>query len=375
MTKKNIAVIGPFNTRGGREIEAGFIGSVLSNHYNVNVFSTQFLENDNDLLQVDKELDVYKKHSPLKYKILNKVGVRKLKKELYFKSLKNSNVISYTQVLKNTDLVVIVAQVISHGLRIIINNAIQSGSKILFRTTGTIQYLNFNSIQKSEGLILEKVDYYIHHSKDNANRLLATINHKFKIIDQCVVNQEALVKERQPKLEIKKFFCCSRLDKNKDVATVIKAFNKLIEHDVELHIYGAGSEAIYLKNLSLNKNIYFHGHVDYKKLPSKIADKHCLIISSKEEAGPYSALEAMCLGIPIISTKVGSMEDRFNGLSISWFNHGKEEELKNAILNYREKGEVEISKMSKDLSNRYHNKYDKTLVAKQYLNLVKKVLE
>ena len=46
---KNIAIVGPINSRGGREIETAFIADVLNDKYKVSIFSTEMMDKRNDL--------------------------------------------------------------------------------------------------------------------------------------------------------------------------------------------------------------------------------------------------------------------------------------------------------------------------------------
>jgi L-malate glycosyltransferase len=78
-----------------------------------------------------------------------------------------------------------------------------------------------------------------------------------------------------------------------------------------LNIYGAGSMAGYLKEmvsvLCLDDTVRFHG-VQLGVL-ERCPATDILIVSSRAETGPLTALEAMSRGLPIVSTRVGEIEE------------------------------------------------------------------
>jgi glycosyltransferase involved in cell wall biosynthesis len=78
-----------------------------------------------------------------------------------------------------------------------------------------------------------------------------------------------------------------------------------------LNIYGAGPMAGYLKEivsvLCLDDTVRFHG-VQLGIL-ERCPATDILIVSSRAEAGPLTALEAMSRGLPIVSTRVGGIEE------------------------------------------------------------------
>ncbi len=97
----------------------------------------------------------------------------------------------------------------------------------------------------------------------------------------------------------------------------VKGFDLLIESwtniKTKLVIIGSGKEKenlLYLvKKNNLANKIEIFDEVKREDLISYYANASVLIVSSRDEGGPRVALEALYLGIPVISTDVGHMSD------------------------------------------------------------------
>ena len=104
-----------------------------------------------------------------------------------------------------------------------------------------------------------------------------------------------------------------RLIKQKNYAMLMEAFHKIIctGEDYCLEIYGEGDERDYIEAFSKKNNL--QGRVVLKggkNDPIPLIGKAKLyVLTSKYEGMPNSLLEAMCLGIPVISTKVSGATD------------------------------------------------------------------
>ena len=121
-----------------------------------------------------------------------------------------------------------------------------------------------------------------------------------------------------------------RLEPQKNQDMLIEVFKKFHEAHPEykLVIYGEGS---YRKNLEdkinelgLNESITLPGNV--KNIFDKLCDCEFFVLSSNYEGMPNALIEAMGLGVPVISTRVSGatdlVEDGKNGLLID-VNDGK----------------------------------------------------
>jgi N-acetylgalactosamine-N,N'-diacetylbacillosaminyl-diphospho-undecaprenol 4-alpha-N-acetylgalactosaminyltransferase len=100
------------------------------------------------------------------------------------------------------------------------------------------------------------------------------------------------------------FICVGQLHPYKNHQLLIKAFAQLTHLDCQLLIVGGGVEADNLKRqvkeLQLEKHVIFTG---YDANPARfMARSHCFVTATNVEGLPNVHLEALCLGLPIIST-------------------------------------------------------------------------
>lgn len=126
-----------------------------------------------------------------------------------------------------------------------------------------------------------------------------------------------------------------RLMPQKNQLMLIDAFNELKNKykDYKLIIYGEGSYREELEKrideLNLNDSVILPGK--QKDIFDKIKDAKLFVLSSDYEGMPNALIEAMCLGLPVISTKVSGanelIQDGYNGLLIN----NDKNELVNAI--------------------------------------------
>ncbi len=100
------------------------------------------------------------------------------------------------------------------------------------------------------------------------------------------------------------FICVGQLHPYKNHQLLINAFAQLTHLDCQLLIVGGGVEADNLqqqtKALQLEKRVIFTG---YDANPARfMARSHCFVTATNVEGLPNVHLEALCLGLPVIST-------------------------------------------------------------------------
>lgn len=111
----------------------------------------------------------------------------------------------------------------------------------------------------------------------------------------------------------KKFVTAGRLMTQKNQKMMIRAFaNVLVSYpDYQLVVYGEGPcreelESL-VKSLGIEKNVLLPGNTT--KLHEQITDASVFLLSSDYEGMPNALIEAMCMGIACISTKVSGATD------------------------------------------------------------------
>jgi len=122
----------------------------------------------------------------------------------------------------------------------------------------------------------------------------------------------------------KRVVSVGRLMPQKNQQMLLSAFAAVWEKhpDYELTIYGDGPERERLQGkieqMGLQKCVFLPGSV--QNVFDEIADSELFILSSNYEGMPNALIEAMCIGLPVISTRVSGATDLIehgqNGLLI-----------------------------------------------------------
>lgn len=102
-----------------------------------------------------------------------------------------------------------------------------------------------------------------------------------------------------------------RLEAVKDFASLLKAFQLAVPEEIDLVVVGDGDERCALEKLSeelgISDRVHFAGYV---REPYDILRGARLFVSSSLHEGfGLAILEAMCLGVPVISTATGGAEE------------------------------------------------------------------
>lgn len=143
----------------------------------------------------------------------------------------------------------------------------------------------------------------------------------------------------------KKIVTAGRLMPQKNQKMMIRAFAEVVKKhpDYQLVVYGNGPSRDELESLCSELGV-----VDSVLLPGNVADIHeriksaeIFVLSSDYEGMPNALIEAMCMGIPVISTKVSGatdlIEDHKNGLLVELDN---QPEFEKAMLELIENKEL-----------------------------------
>lgn len=166
----------------------------------------------------------------------------------------------------------------------------------------------------------------------------------------------------------------ARFHKIKNHHFLIKAFSIALESTNNIRLYLAGTgellekEREYAKELGVEDKIDFLGYVE--NMAELLKNSDVFIMSSDSECFPMSLLEAMAVGLPIISTKVGGVVDIIenNGILVEPEDY---EGFADAIvlLGSNKKLREEMGKRSYHLCNQYST----NKVVKKYELLFEKV--
>ena len=384
---KKILIIGPIGDEGGREIEAGFIASALSNNFEISVFSTANITKASQLYNYPFEGKVtslkealYRNHfslrpaallshyrnggkAPVHYYINNRFNTGK--------GLKLKEKLQLEKVIRGVNCVFIIAHLFSLRTKEIINIASEAKKKIIFRTTGTIEE------RRTFPDYLEKVTHYFHHSHDNAHTLHNYIkNQNYSIIDQSAPNEELLLKIPPLKWQPSTFAAIGRFSAEKNFKYLISEFKKSYEKSDRLYLIGDGElRDSLLEEKGDCQNIVFKGQVNSKEIAGLFRSIDCLIIPSWHEAGPLVGLEAMAAGRILLSSPVGAMPERlkFTGNDF-WFQPHLDGDLERLIRRIKTMSGDVIEKISQKNRQKYQDSYSEKNIINLYINTVERIV-
>ncbi len=238
---------------------------------------------------------------------------------------------------------------------------------------------------------LHRGDFITFVNKNILNRLLVKCN--FCFIDKIIVlstlfqsgvsgfakSQEVMVLQNTSPIEslavkrsytyTKNFICVSNYIKTKGIKELVVCFSQKEFMSFRLTLYGESYEKSFfdkIKNLA-TENITINGPVSRNELPGVLQSFDCLIVPSWNEGQPLIILEAMSIGLPVISTAVGDIPNML-GNNYPFLAEPKNvSSLKNAILTFDKfKGKDKLSSM---LYNRYLSNYSNKEFKKQVLKI------
>lgn len=376
-------IFGPIGDFGGRELESGFIASVLCQNYDVSICTTGKLTSKSQVFEFNKSQKVFSLKD-LVYKKFKSLQVlafisylknnRKQTKSYYVNNLWAKKYFDYDkkikyiliEIIKEYDVIFINAQLSSNHVKFVIEKSKKLNKKLVFRTTGTIQKnQNFS--------FLNQVDLFIHHSENNANKLEID-NHNYTIIDQCAFNEDKLTQIPFVNTKVKKFLTLGRFEKEKNIDIVITSFLKIKSEGDVLYVIGTGSELNNLMKIANDdSSIIFTGFVPNNQLHDYFSKVDCVIVSHFNlETGPLTGIEAMASGRLLISAKTGAMMERLEGIDVLWFDNSVKS-LSEQMLKIKKLNNQETLDISNKIRNRYLQEYSKDIIASKYQHAINKL--
>lgn len=180
----------------------------------------------------------------------------------------------------------------------------------------------------------------------------------------------------QPSLTVKfKWLHVSSMQPVKNVAAILKAFEQLylIRQDWELEIVGPFTEmhSQWVREAGLAHHISFKGEVSHAQVAIHMKKASALVLFSIYENLPCVILEALCCGLPIVSSEVGGTNEavnRSNGILVESNNLEQLiKALQNMMTNYDQYNRVLIAKEAA-------SKYAIPVIAQQFVQLYQRLL-
>lgn len=147
-----------------------------------------------------------------------------------------------------------------------------------------------------------------------------------------------------------RFLYAGRLSKVKNVGPSIEAA-KTWQRECELRILGDGEEREYLKGIAGNsERIVFAGAVSPQKVQEIMRESDVLVMNSTFEGIPMIILEAISLGVPVITTDVGGIKEVLT--------YGQDSEMTDGTVKQIQKA---MEKICADYDRYSRNAYEKSL--------------
>ncbi len=185
-----------------------------------------------------------------------------------------------------------------------------------------------NDLFQRGWLLKEKVDrscFFVTISEFNKQFLIEHGANESKIkIVRCGVDSQEFnhsIKFKKQNLEIPKLGVVARLIEKKGIDTLIKAVFELKKQAVQVQLYIAGSGDLLethkelVNSLNLNEHIIFLGAIPHKDIAEFVSSLDIFILPCKKDKSgdmdgiPVVLMEAMLLGIPVISTSISGIPE------------------------------------------------------------------
>lgn len=174
-------------------------------------------------------------------------------------------------------------------------------------------------------------------------------------------------------LNNKKAICVGRLEYQKDMPMLIRAWKLVVEKEPEwmLDIWGQGSEYSDLKDLI--KKLNLERHVSLRGVTNNVEEEYkkasLFVLASRYEGFALVLLEAMNMGLPCITFDIPGcnniIQNNINGLLVK---RRSEIDFANAILSYIHMQYAEKQRLQKKALSMIE-KYSKDNVMKKWMSL------
>jgi len=132
----------------------------------------------------------------------------------------------------------------------------------------------------------------------------------------------------------------SSLTEQKNVFGILRAFKKLFEirKDWQLIMVGPHTAGIrqFIDQEKLNEHVYLTGEVPYAEVARRMQKSNVFVLFSKHENFPCVIVEALCCGLPVISSDVAGIGEAVNASNGILVRSEDEEQLLQALIEIRE---------------------------------------
>lgn len=156
-------------------------------------------------------------------------------------------------------------------------------------------------------------DGILEQTENNKNYFKGSLYDKTDVIYNPMIMDDRYLGKALRTEKKNRIVSVARLEKQKNPEMQLKAFLEfLTSHpDYTMTMYGSGNYhehvATMVKDMGLDNKVFLPGAV--KGVWDEIVNAECFVMTSWYEGMPNALLEAMCLGLPCVSTKVSGAVD------------------------------------------------------------------
>lgn len=172
-----------------------------------------------------------------------------------------------------------------------------------------------------------------------------------------------------------RFLHVSSLAPQKNLPGILDALVLLKEksNDWELVICGPRPERYYglVEEKGLNENVIFKGEIPYAAVAGEMKASNALILFSRHENFPCVVIEALCCGLPVITSNAGGVAEAISNENGIIIEKNDQSGLSNAMHYVMcEFEKYDRGNIAKEAISRYNYHY----IGKQFVDLYEKVL-
>jgi glycosyltransferase involved in cell wall biosynthesis len=174
----------------------------------------------------------------------------------------------------------------------------------------------------------------------------------------------------KPNISTKVFITIGRLDAQKNHGLLINVFRRLYKQNVNaiLLIIGEDNENMFKDFYDKSKSLNTHWLGLKKNIGDYLMLSDCFCLSSVYEGFPITIIEAMSIGLPIISTSVGGIPDVVKEGVNGFICLGNEEDYYDSVMRFLNSDDSNIQTIKLNNKLIYNDKYSIEVTARNYLS-------
>ena len=241
-----------------------------------------------------------------------------------------------------------------------------NGAKILTRLLDDygLEYRNTGKVDDTSGLVGST--FYLSYIRDDESKkaqipkyITDQIKKLYKLKDVMTIYNPVDTSKFVPNKENHDkftFITIGRMSPQKNQALLLKSFSNIVNYDKNVSLIFIGDGELKEELFALTKQLNIENYVKYIGNVSKVEcflnKADVFVLSSIYEGLPMTILEAMSIGLPIISTNVGGVKDVVtdNGLLVG-VNENELTEAMELIMHSKEKYNYFANNSKKNAKN------------------------